>query len=198
MYNIKITCSPVNWEEIEALEVKEYCWGGEYRPYVSFKIAFVPGEGFYVKSYCEETDPRATYTAPNSPVCRDSCLEFFAAFDITRPDVYINYEINPNGCALVQFGDVKEQRPLLSADKMPSPQPYKTENAWGWELFISLDVLNTCFGEIDYKAGTVIRANCFKCGDDTAVAHYGSWNPIDWPFPSFHRPQFFGEMTIVE
>ncbi len=197
MYNIKITNSPIDWESVPALSVDKYCWGGEYRPVVTFKIAYVPGEGFYVKSYCEESDPRATFTAPNSMVCKDSCLEFFAAFDITRPDVYINYEINPNGCALVQFGDVKGQRPLLPAEQMPTPVPYKTGNAWGWELFIDQKILDALFGEIEYKAGTVIRANCFKCGDDTAVAHYGSWNEIDWPYPSFHRPQFFGEMVLA-
>lgn len=197
-YMIRITTSPVNWDEIEALEVKEYSWGGEYRPAVNFKVAFVPNEGFYVKSCCKESNPRVTYTAPNSPVCRDSCLEFFAAFDVSKPDVYINYEINANGCALVQFGTT-DNRPFIDAlgAQMPTPKAYRCEDAWGWELLISLDVLDKLFGKIDYKAGTVIRANAFKCGDDTAVKHYGSWQPIDWPYPSFHRPQFFGKMELV-
>ncbi len=198
-YAIKMVSGLVNWAEIDALEVKTYSWNCEYRPEVTFKVAFVEGEGFYVKANCVESDPRATYTVPNSSVCRDSCLEFFAAFDVTRPEIYINYEINPNGCVLAQFG-TNTDRPFIDelGAAMPTPKVCRDENNWGWELFISLEVLDKLFGKIEYKEGTVIRANCFKCGDDTAQRHYGSWQPIDWPYPSFHRPQFFGEMTLVK
>ena len=196
-YDIRITTSPVNWEEIPALSVSEYSWGCAYRPEMTAKVAFVPGEGFYVKTRCAEENPRATYTAPNSPVCRDSCMEFFAAFDPTRPEIYINYEINANGCALVQFGTT-DDRPFIDelGCAMPTPKTYREGGYWGWELFISLEVLDKLFGKIEYKDGSVIRANVFKCGDDTAEKHYGSWQPIDWPYPSFHRPQFFGELYL--
>lgn len=195
-YEIAITASPINWEEIKPLSVATYSWNCAYRPQMTAKAAFVPNEGFYVKTCCQESDPRATYTEPNSPVCRDSCMEFFAAFDTAKPEVYVNYEINANGCALAQFG-TSDNRPFLDPADMPTPTVTRTEDSWGWELFIPLTVLNKLFGEIEYKAGSVIRANVFKCGDDTASPHYGSWQPIDWPYPSFHRPQFFGEMRLA-
>ena len=33
-----------------------------------------------------------------------------------------------------------------------------------------------------------------KCGDDTAVPHFLSWNPIGAPRPNFHTPEYFGEI----
>jgi hypothetical protein len=41
-----------------------------------------------------------------------------------------------------------------------------------------------------------IRANFYKCGDLTAHPHFLSWNPIDLPKPDFHRPEFFGTLTL--
>lgn len=196
-YNIKMTTSPVNWNEVESLSVEQYSWGCAYRPEVTAKTAFVPGEGFYIRTACKEENPRATYTEPNSPVCRDSCLEFFAAFDVSRPDLYINFECNANGCLLCEFGTNTDRTFIDQLGcEMPKPVPYRDGAYWGWELFVPLNTLNKLFGEIAYEEGTVIRANVFKCGDDTEQKHYGSWQPIDWPFPSFHRPQFFGEMQI--
>ncbi len=42
----------------------------------------------------------------------------------------------------------------------------------------------------------VIKANVYKCGDDTAVAHYGSWSPVKSNQPDFHRPECFGDMVL--
>ncbi len=44
--------------------------------------------------------------------------------------------------------------------------------------------------------GTVIRANCYKCGDLTEKEHYLSWNPVDHPTPDFHRSCDFGAMIL--
>ncbi|MFA5695554.1 MAG: carbohydrate-binding family 9-like protein, partial [Proteiniphilum sp.] len=41
-----------------------------------------------------------------------------------------------------------------------------------------------------------IRANFYKCGDETAEPHYISWSPIDLPAPDFHAPQFFGLLEM--
>ncbi len=196
-YTIKIASEPINWEHIPSLSVKEYSWGGDYRPEVTAKIAFVPQKGFWLKTACKEDAPRAVYTVPNSPVCRDSTMEFFAAFDPQKPDVYINFECNSNGCLLCEFGTNKDRTFIdrLGA-AMPKPVPYREGAYWGFTIFIPLELLHQLFGEIAYTAGSVIYANVFKCGDDTEIPHYGSWQPITWPYPSFHQPQFFGKMTI--
>jgi hypothetical protein len=39
-------------------------------------------------------------------------------------------------------------------------------------------------------------ANFYKCGDETAVAHYVTWNPIKTVNPDYHRPEYFGKVTF--
>ena len=45
--------------------------------------------------------------------------------------------------------------------------------------------------------GKLIRANFYKCGDDTAYPHYGMWRPFQSDKPDFHRPEEFGEIWLV-
>ncbi|MCF0164164.1 MAG: hypothetical protein HUJ92_02685, partial [Bacteroidales bacterium] len=44
--------------------------------------------------------------------------------------------------------------------------------------------------------GAQMTANFYKCGDDTAVPHFLSWNPIPIEKPSFHRPDHFGKIIF--
>ncbi len=53
----------------------------------------------------------------------------------------------------------------------------------------------TIYGR-DISPGHRAAANFYKCGDETAVPHYGAWSPIDTPQPDFHRPEFFGEVVF--
>ena len=59
---------------------------------------------------------------------------------------------------------------------------------------------NARSGFADYpirlEAGTTLRANVYKCGDDLPVPHFISWSPIHTPEPSFHQPTFFGEIIL--
>ena len=52
--------------------------------------------------------------------------------------------------------------------------------------------------DVEFKAGHKMRGDFYKCGDKTAQKHYGSFTPIDWPTPNFHRPEFFADMVIVD
>ena len=68
-------------------------------------------EYLYVHLCAVERDIRAEYTAPLSPVCQDSCLEFF--FMPEGEDRYLNFEVNPNGCLLAGFGRGRADRIFL-------------------------------------------------------------------------------------
>src|SRR5579862_6878805 len=50
------------------------------KPRVQFAIAH-DGYAISIKYYVEETETLARFTQPNEPVYRDSCVEFFIAFD---------------------------------------------------------------------------------------------------------------------
>ena len=63
---------------------------------------------------------------------------------------------------------------------------------WSVAMGIPFDLL----GYPEGVRPSVLRANLYKCADETAVPHYVSWNPIDTPAPDFHRPEFFGELIL--
>jgi hypothetical protein len=42
----------------------------------------------------------------------------------------------------------------------------------------------------------VLKANFYKCGDETSNPHYLSWNNIMTKEPDFHQPGYFGIMNF--
>ena len=44
--------------------------------------------------------------------------------------------------------------------------------------------------------GYTFRGNFYKCGDETAIPHYGMWNPVGTENADFHRPEYFGDFVI--
>jgi len=51
------------------------------------------------------------------------------------------------------------------------------------------------YGEV-LRPGLAGKANFYKCGDETAVPHYGAWSPPLAPTPDFHRPDSFGSIVF--
>lgn len=201
VYEIKTITDISEIDKGNIAEINKYNWSGEYRPYAYGKLCYIKNQGFAVKLMCRETNPRAIYTEQNSPVCKDSCLEFFANF---KPDIeglgYINFEGNANGSLLCCYGTVVYPRQTIEDMGLehPIPSVIKTEDSWGYTVFLPLETIKAIYGNADYEIGDHIRGNFFKCGDDTDIPHFGSYTEIDFPHPSFHQPQFFADMVIVE
>lgn len=202
-YRIKIIDNISELTFGNTADIGIYNWGGEYRPVSKAILCFVRERGFAVRMTSREASPRATQTEPNSSVCEDSCLEFFADFQPDAPGSgYLNFECNALGTMLCCYG-----RPSGSGAKRvpvlklgcPHPQPrvIRTETAWGWELFIPLSMLRTIYGTADFHLCDTIRGSFYKCGDRTEQPHYGSYTRIDWPTPNFHRPESFAEMVLA-
>ena len=68
------------------------------------------------------------------------------------------------------------------------PQEWTVTIAVPKRLYAQADLNLTEF------SGRTVKANFYKCGDDTAVPHFLSWNPVGVPKPSFHQPDFFGDV----
>ena len=51
-----------------------------YQPETEARLS-CDGERLYLLMTCREKNPLARFTADGSPVCRDSCMEFFFAQD---------------------------------------------------------------------------------------------------------------------
>ncbi len=113
-------------------------------------------------------------------------------------DRYFNFECNPNGCLHIGFGYNRSTRVVLfrrDAEELFEIQTERTSD--GWEVFyrIPLIFLRIFYPNLTFS-GT-IRANLYKCGDDTLQAHYLSWNPVTSDAPDFHRPEDLGIMKFA-
>ena len=50
--------------------------------------------------------------------------------------------------------------------------------------------------DYEFKTGVSVKANVYKCGEETEFEHYGCWSMVDREKPDFHKPEFFGTMNI--
>jgi hypothetical protein len=85
----------------ERRQIKYAPWsaGGEL-PKASFALAY-GNEDIYLKYYVTEHTLKAEYSKFNDPVFKDSCVEFFIAFN--GDEKYYNLEFNCIGTSRVQI-----------------------------------------------------------------------------------------------
>jgi hypothetical protein len=174
-----------------------------YQPEVTFRIGHHNNE-IWIKYYIREAHVLAKRTRTNSATHRDSCLEFF--LDPKADGNYYNFEVNAIGTVHLAYGPGIGRRtfvdPQLIEEKIRvksslGQTPFdelEGEQKWEMTLVIPSEVLvhdpGIQFAELQS------RANFFKCGDDSAVPHYLSWNTVDTERPDFHTPQFFGTLLF--
>ncbi|MBR6089456.1 MAG: hypothetical protein IKP86_05955, partial [Anaerolineaceae bacterium] len=84
-------------------------------------------------------------------------------------------------------GDIQDRFDIRTA---------RTEDGWEGYYQIPLEYIRLFYPEFDFSGA--LRANIYKCGDQTVNKHYLSWNPIDSEKPDFHRPEDFGIMYYAE
>ena len=193
-YLIRSVAGEPDWSAIPCLEAGQVLWKPDCGIRAYGQFCHDP-RYLHVRLRAVEADVRAEYTAPLSPVCRDSCLEFF--FMPEKEDRYFNFEINPNGCLWIGFGHSREDSTVLYRDGMEqlfSIRTVRTPDGWEASYRIPLSFLRLFLPGFAFS-GT-LRANVYKCGDLTAHEHYLSWNPVISETPDFHRPQDFGFMTF--
>ena len=188
--------SVLDFDKAEIAKIDKYVWGGEYRPEAYAKLVLVEGEGFALQMTCMESEPLAVYKNFDDPVWKDSCLEFFASFNNASP-LYMNLEMNSAGAFLMGIRTSREnKRSAAEIVALPPVKATKDEGFWRVEYMISFEIIEKLFGKTELKSGSVFKGNFYKCGDDTAVPHFGSWAPIGTEKPDFHRPEYFGELVI--
>lgn len=195
---ILYTDGAVDFTDAPRAYVDIYKWGTAYMPRTWGQIVFKEGDGFYVHMECEETNPHAVYTKYYEDVYKDSCMEFFAIYQPKTSDRYINIEMNSVGafiCSYCEHGGEKIPMDTLSA-VLPTVKPFKTDSVWGVDLHVPLEMIQNAYGSAALTCGDTILMNLYKCGDDTAIPHFGSWSEITHDVPCFHLPEFFSEVEI--
>ena len=183
-----------NWSDIPELRLDNILWEPDCGVRAFARLCY-DEEALYVSLRAAEAEIRAEYTAPLSPVHRDSCLEFF--FMPEKGDRYFNYEVNPNGCMHIGFGHNRADRVILTRrddTEFFRIQPERTSDGWSVSYRIPLSFLRLFYPDFTFSG--LIRANVYKCGDDTAHPHYLAWNPVTSLQPDFHRPEDFGIMKF--
>jgi hypothetical protein len=182
--------------------IKHAPWNAKgYKPEVSFAIAYDNG-GIYLKYWVQEMHVQAVYKNINDPVYKDSCVEVFLSFN--GDSNYYNLEFNCIGVALGGYGQGKHYRQgiaeeVLSQIKTLSnikPQ-HAVSKLHQWELTLYLPFSIFIHHKLTDLNGQVGRANFFKCGDDLPEPHFLTWTPLEYPYPEFHLPEFFGSISFL-
>ncbi len=190
------TVKKIDFSNVEKAMISNYKWTEGYAPEAFAQLIYVENKGFALKMTAVETNPRAVYSNYNEPVYTDSCLEFFVNFN--NGDKYMNFEMNSNGAFLSGIRTDRYNKTLIhELVTLPEVKAEKCENCWTVSVFFSNEMIEKLFGKCDFKSGYSFRGNFYKCGDETEIPHFGMWSPVDNATPDFHRPEFFGTITIA-
>lgn len=182
-----------DWGSVPSVPIGRVLWTEDFGIRARGQLCH-DGENLFVRLSAVEKEIRAEYTEPLSPVYEDSCLEFF--FQLGGSDNYFNFEANPNGCMIIQFGPDKTDRVTLYREDAETYFDIHTaRTADGWEICYRIPLAFIRLFDPSAKFEGEWKANMYKCGNKTVNRHYLSWTRIVLDRPNFHCPEYFG--TIV-
>lgn len=177
----------VNWKE-------KY----PYKPIAVFDIAR-SDIYMYIRYFAKGYSLKAIFGDDNSPVHKDSCVEFF----MKKEDEYeyMNFEFNCIGTCDAARRQSREIKKSLTPYEYSGIRRYSSlenkpfdekKGVHSWELVVAIPL--KLMGLDPNNLPEKILGNFYKCADVTDAPHYLSWSPIDTPEPDFHQPEFFGEL----
>jgi len=193
------------WEALPSLKVDHYLWlGNGYEPKVEARVGY--SEHFlYVRLEAFEKRVRVRNLDFQSPVYKDSCVEMFIDPFPDKGLGYLNFETNAAGAMLLGFGPGRHDRKRVPPDDLAGFRIQgSVRGAWdgrieagSWTVRYRVPqmLFRKYYGEV-LRPGLAGKANFYKCGDETAVPHYGAWSPPLAPTPDFHRPDSFGSIVF--
>lgn len=171
-----------------------------YHPLTAFSIAH-SDTCIYIDFFVRCNYLRAVNDKNNSNVYQDSCVEFFVAPEGTAP--YYNFEFNCIGTIHAAKRMDRHSGQLLPDEQLDKVRRYascgtrpfnEVEGMFSWNLVVAIPL--ELIG-VKYEGKPItLHGNFYKCADATSEPHYLSWSPIDTPKPDFHRPEFFGTITL--
>jgi hypothetical protein len=169
---------------------------------VSVQLAH-DGEQLYLYYMVTGEELRAVNTKDFGSIWEDSCVEFFMQREGEK--TYRNFECNPLGALLAAHREARDTAQDL-VHEMPAIVRHTAishkynesgQQVSDWALYLEIPKKALGFAENESLSGQKIRANFYKCGDNTPEPHFLSWCPIGLPKPNFHAPQFFGTLELV-
>lgn len=195
---MSVISNPVNSEMIDVVN-----WPDSFpiKPESKFNVARSSGS-FFIHFVVNEKQIKAIYSRDQDPVWQDSCVEFFC--QVPGSKTYFNFEFNCIGtCLATERKSRTEDVSPLSAEKMSQIKRYASlgnepfeEKKGNFDWTLTVEIPFKLLGIDPDNLPASIKANFYKCGDETSVPHYVSWSPIEVENPDFHRPEFFGELVL--
>lgn len=180
-------------------------WPTEYPycPEAVFRMAWCP-DGLVLHYRVSEQSVRAHYAEDGGKVWTDSCVECFVRN--ADDDTYYNIECNCIGTLLAALGEGRHDRVPVAPELRSAVLRWASlgketfeerKEPTVWEVALVIPAQLFAVQPLRLEAGTVLRANFYKCGDELSVPHFLSWNPIEVSQPDFHRPEYFGELELM-
>ncbi len=186
--------------EVPALSIEHYYPSGHgYEPKVAFAVCYNE-QGFHAHFDVFEAKPLATKTKHFELVNEDSCVEWFVKFAPELSDNYFNFEVNSIGTMNVSFRKNRHENKINLTEedvKSLNIQAQVFEDFWTVDYTVPFELIKKYIPGYEFKTGTYILANAYKCGDLTEFPHFGCWNMTDPEKCDFHRPEYFEKMNII-
>lgn len=190
-------------KETRTYNINIFPWSGRcgdsgYRPNTTAAVTFEE-DGLSVKMETDEANALAIEEGYSGLVYTDSCMEFFLMPDPAHSNLYFNWEFNPRGAMYLTLGSHRFDRKNIipeNYEELFQVRTQRSEKGWSVEYRIPLEFLRDYFPEMTLKKGHRMRGNFYKCGDHTALPHFGCFAPIDLPEPDFHCPDFFADIIV--
>jgi hypothetical protein len=196
-----------SWEQSEILSVDRFRpESSDHRPTTSVKMVY-DDLGIHIIFRVEDAFVRCVQTELNSPVCTDSCVEFFVQ---PREDCgYFNFETNCGGTLFASYIEdwTRTENGFAKYCQLPQqdaamvdiyhslPKTVDPERAhpttWINQVYIPFELLGKYVGNLPPVADHASwRGNLYKCGDKTSHPHWAAWSPVR--ALNFHDPESFG------
>lgn len=196
-YIVSIADSVKALDKAPELRLEHFVPADGYCPKTTAALVYVPGTGLCCRMRCEESSPMAVITETDGDTYRDSCMEWFINCAPEQGEYYLNFEANSLGTLHCKLGKDRYFRQPLSVE-MPRPQAKAIigDGFWQVDYLLQDEVIRGVFGRDGLKSGDVLKSNFYKCGDNTAIPHWGMWSEVRLTQLDFHRPDFFGTLII--
>lgn len=192
-YKISSIQTPSSIVSVEPFSINYTLWNSTESPVSFGRMGYIPNEAIIVQLQSNQVNPLRTYYEPNSPVYKDSALEFFLQATLDNPN-YLNFEINANGAILIQYGD-SQNRTYLSNEqiKICCVHAEIKKESWNVILHIPLTFLTMFYPDLTLQKKHLFRFNLYKICESTEYEHYMSLTSIPTKTPNFHQPQYFAD-----
>lgn len=199
-----------DWKNVPAMRiVSARPESSNHRPQTELKLQY-DDRGLYGLFQVEDRYVRCVEQGFQASVCRDSCVEFFLESPFGG---YFNLEISCGGTPLTYYVRDNSRTDHGFKDYVVIPDEFMKElqifhtlperiepeltepTTWRVGFHIPFAFLRH-YGEFAApQAGTIWRANAYKCGDKTSHPHWLSWNPVR--ALNFHVPEDFGVLEFL-